>query len=561
MNLNKILFFILIFTFFQLSSAQNPTFDSLAFEITKISHYQKTKALLMLDTLYQMANRDSDSSLLIAYCIYEEAILKQRQGIIDTVLIDRINEKLSKKQLSIQENAVLQVALGIILFTQGKYADVFPIFLKELETFKQLKNNRIIIKILNYLGSICETINLNSLASYYYSEALANSTYKSREYFSTKIHCFNMIAKTNKEDAVDSLLSLIEIAKEEKLDYILFLLYINTGSYLLDINPEKALTYLEKVKEMNADSPLNMAILYGCMGSYYLSTKNYSESLRYLRMTQKVIEENKDFNNLPILYRDLSFLFEAQNNLDSALFYSKKGHELTQQLHSNTIAIETHQKYITNLLETQQKDLIIAEQKNELRNRQIIIILIIFLSAILLFLVFYQRNRRKNIELKTKLKLQELEKEKQDELLNSQIRELTSYSTLIAHKNNLLNKIHEMNIQMLDNKEDAAISVNKVNKVIRDDINVDLEWEKFKLHFDKIHPQFFEKLLQISADLTNENLRMCAYIKMGISQKSIAQMLNITHDSVFKSRNRLKKKLNLTEKNNLDEFINSIAHN
>jgi len=63
----------------------------------------------------------------------------------------------------------------------------------------------------------------------------------------------------------------------------------------------------------------------------------------------------------------LASIFGNQNMYDSAYFYSQKGNEIIKQLRTNTVAIESHQKYITTLLDAQEKDLLIAKQKNELK--------------------------------------------------------------------------------------------------------------------------------------------------------------------------------------------------
>ena len=67
-----------------------------------------------------------------------------------------------------------------------------------------------------------------------------------------------------------------------------------------------------------------------------------------------------------------------------------------------------------------------------------------------------------------------------------------------------------------------------------------------------------ERLPPMCNDLTEENLRMSAYIKMGMTTKQIAQLLNIADNSVFISRHRIKKKLKLSEKESLSRFIRSL---
>jgi DNA-binding NarL/FixJ family response regulator len=100
----------------------------------------------------------------------------------------------------------------------------------------------------------------------------------------------------------------------------------------------------------------------------------------------------------------------------------------------------------------------------------------------------------------------------------------------------------------------------QINEIIQNNINIDEEWKNFKLHFDKVHPHFFEKLKQLCSDLTEENLKICAYIKMGMTPKQIAQLLHVVTGSVNKTLYRLKKKLHLSEEESLKSYIISIKN-
>ena len=78
------------------------------------------------------------------------------------------------------------------------------------------------------------------------------------------------------------------------------------------------------------------------------------------------------------------------------------------------------------------------------------------------------------------------------------------------------------------------------------------------MHFDKVHPHFFEKLKQHCNDLTEENLKMCAYIKMRMTTKQIAQLLQVIPNSIITNRYRIKKKLRLADDEELDGFIGAL---
>jgi DNA-binding CsgD family transcriptional regulator len=71
----------------------------------------------------------------------------------------------------------------------------------------------------------------------------------------------------------------------------------------------------------------------------------------------------------------------------------------------------------------------------------------------------------------------------------------------------------------------------------------DNEWEKFKFYFEEIHQGFFEKLLHFYPDLTSQELRLCALIRLNLSISALASILGISEESVKTARFRLKKKL------------------
>ena len=574
--INEITVFIIFFFVFGKVYSQHRSFDSLENEIDKMAIFNKTRSLEMLDTLYQMAYQKPDSSLLFARCLYEESLLNLRQRIVDSTLTERIKERLERKHFSPLEEALLQSALGTGLISEGEYADAFPLHLQALETFKELKQNRFTARTLNSLAHICRSINLLHLAEYYHSEATEYVTPEFNEYYFTKISIFSMLSLNDAEAAIDSMIYLAYIAEKDSLKEFLPLLYLNIGSFYLDTLPEKALAYFAKTEALEFDNPAMTGMLYANMGVYYLNKNCYPEALHYFRDAEKMMEANNDFFNLSPLYNGISFIFETLNQYDSALFYSKKNQELMLRIRSNLVAIESYQKYINTFLEVSQNELIIAEQTIELKNKQFVIIIIVagftILVILLLLLLTYQEKLRKvgkNRELLAKLehekrvqqyekRQRKLEKEKHEAVVDAKTREITSYSMLVSNKNKMLKQIRTLTSQILDNKENSAKTAQKIDEIIQNNLNIDEEWENFKMHFDKVHPHFFEKLKRHCSDLTEENLKMCAYIKMRMTTKQIAQLLQVVPNSIITNRYRLRKKLRLANDEDLDGFIGEV---
>jgi tetratricopeptide (TPR) repeat protein len=413
------------------------------------------------------------------------------------LLAGRIKTRLTRENLSLQEQALLQLSLGTELQNLGEYSEAFTIYLQALEKYRQLNNKRFIALTLNSLGHICSSISLVSLEEYYYSEAIENITPEFNEYISLKANLFRIKANED-ESAIDSMFYLIEIAEKENREELLPAFYLNIGSYFFYNDPEKAFQYFTKVQTLDFDSPKILATLYANMAAFYCYQKDISKGLLYFKDAQKIIEENNNFFDLAIIYNNISILYEMQNMPDSALFYVRKNQQVTEKLRSNTVAIETHQKTVTSTLEASKNQLIIAEQQITLKNRQFAIIVIVSVSAILLILLLllfvHQQKRRKaseNRELTAKLEYEKLEKEKQEEIIDAKTRELASFSILVSNKNQLLKQISEQIEQMYNDKENAIQIATKTDKIIRSNLNIDEEWANFKMHFDKVHPYFF----------------------------------------------------------------------
>ena len=552
-----------------LISAQNPTFDSLANEISRISYYQKVKSFELLDTLYQIAYLSPDSSLFIARCIYEESTLNYRQGILDSTMTNIIMKRLNNK-LSLYEHALLQSALGKNIEMTGEYSEAFSLYLQALEKYKKINLNRFVAITLNALGNICYYIGLYNLSDYYHSEAILYVIPEWHEYYAIKHNIFkNEIFINNNEAAVDSMLFLIEAAeKTENIETLLYI-YSNLGGYFISINPEKAFYFFTKLDSLNYENSKIKGLYYLNLSVYnYVSYNDFPKSLFYLKEAEKILQGNGDINNLSVVYDNFSYFFEEQNQLDSALFYARKHSDIIIKLRSNTIAIETHQKYITNLLETQQKDLLIADQNIRLKNRLLTIFGLAILIALLITILFYKQKKLKikenreitlNLEHQKKAtqyekKQRKIEKEKHNEAVSEKTREVTSYSLLLTGKNDLLKHIQEI----IAKKEDVVKTTNEINNIIQSNLKVDDEWQNFKLHFEKVHPKFFKKLKKINSKLTEENLKMCVYVKLGLTTKQISKILNIADSSVRISRHRLKEKLKLPEEENLDNFLSNL---
>jgi DNA-binding CsgD family transcriptional regulator len=203
----------------------------------------------------------------------------------------------------------------------------------------------------------------------------------------------------------------------------------------------------------------------------------------------------------------------------------------------------------------------------------------IFLFAGLLFLMyqlqkfkFSRQQKRMEEENKKLLYISELELNKtqsevvalQNEKLASEINfknaELASSTMHLVKKGELLSKIKEELAHVLKHIQDktAIQEIKKVIKSVSDDDKIDQEWETFAKHFDTVHSDFVVTLKKTYPSLTANEVKLCIYLRMNLSSKEIAQLINISVRGVEISRYRLRKKIGIASEINLFDHLMQI---
>lgn len=139
------------------------------------------------------------------------------------------------------------------------------------------------------------------------------------------------------------------------------------------------------------------------------------------------------------------------------------------------------------------------------------------------------------------------------EEIEHQNRELATSVLYLNQRNELLSTLKQK-VERLETDRLNG-SAKEVRLLIEQNLTLDHSWDKFKLHFERVHPQFFNNLVRHAPDLSPNELRHCAYLRMNLSHKEVASLLGVNPDSVKMSRYRIKKKLSLGPEDDLNAFI------
>ena len=136
-------------------------------------------------------------------------------------------------------------------------------------------------------------------------------------------------------------------------------------------------------------------------------------------------------------------------------------------------------------------------------------------------------------------------------------KELANQTMDLIHKNKFLAKIKD-DLEKIKSSSADEILKSKISSVIgkiSKDVDHDRQWEVFETAFDEVHEDFLNRLKSHFPALTPKELRLCAYLRMNISTKEIAPLMNISIRGVEICRYRVRKKLNIERDTNLTSLL------
>ncbi|MCX6247084.1 MAG: response regulator [Bacteroidetes bacterium] len=135
-------------------------------------------------------------------------------------------------------------------------------------------------------------------------------------------------------------------------------------------------------------------------------------------------------------------------------------------------------------------------------------------------------------------------------------RELATSATFISQKNKIIALIRkDVNRFIRKGKTITKADLIGTLKTVDENVKFENDWYRIKAHFEKIYPGYFERLREKFPNLTPNDHKLCALLRMNLATKEISQILKITAPSTEISRIRLRKKLSLPKGVNLIQFI------
>lgn len=189
----------------------------------------------------------------------------------------------------------------------------------------------------------------------------------------------------------------------------------------------------------------------------------------------------------------------------------------------------------------------------------IIIYILCFLLLVWFIYKLLYRYSIKRARLMSMKKEEELRKKQMKLDLEHKAEDLAASTMNVIRKNEILleidTELEKVAENMAEDRNKSLKILSRIRHQIHDNIQHDNAWKTFEQNFDVVYDDYLKRLSQRYPQLTVSDKKMCAYLKMDLSSKEIAPLLNITVRSVEMTRYRLRKKLGLSREDNLTEFL------
>ncbi|BDD02253.1 triple tyrosine motif-containing protein [Persicobacter psychrovividus] len=170
-----------------------------------------------------------------------------------------------------------------------------------------------------------------------------------------------------------------------------------------------------------------------------------------------------------------------------------------------------------------------------------------------------ERSRLNKLRTLNNERMLELEAKQLKVEIDDKTKELSKLLLESEKKKEVIESVkHEISNIREQNRFVQKKDIDRLDRIIDKNFDEKKDWLVFESAFSETHAYFFKKLKTKHPRLTDEDLRLCAYIKVNLTTKELASIFNITHRSMELKRYRLKKKMELPKEVDLKTYIFSI---
>jgi tetratricopeptide (TPR) repeat protein len=486
------------------------------------------------------------------------------------------------------QRAKIKQQFGIIYRKRADYTKSLQYYYEALPIFEEMQDSiglassyHNIATVLVYQGELDKskvnfkkavTINmrlerLNSVANNY---SMLARTYKREHEKDSVLYFYDAAQKAyetiKNEEGIHQIMGnrALNLSRNEKYEEALVLQLKN-------------LTYVNKIQKKTA-----IATSHYNLANIYRRLKQYDKALYHINKAITIAETEKlgrrlgvSYKRRSLIYRDTKQYYNAledyrrYSKLFDSIFNLNKAKEIREIELSYTFEKE---KALDSLQFAQEKHILVLQNDKESFRKKLYLSLIILASLIGFLSVNYFKKRWKmskalGKELSEELSITKTESKQRLTVLNT---EITTLNTEISSRKEEITELVTESLQHLKTKEKLVDNLKRVAskedhislKSIIADLNSDAIEDSrlslIKTHLEELNFEFFKKIKEKHPNLTKTDIEICSYLRLSLGRKEIAALRFTSPEAVKKSRNRLRKKMNLSLDDDLEVYIKSI---
>ncbi len=458
--------------------------------------------------------------------------------------------------------------LGNIDYTAGDYGNALNFWRKGIKMAEESEYFEAKIEMLSNIGKMYQRINEYDKAEEYFNLSREESIqHQITEFYPNSLLNLAYVALMKEEYHEVKRWARMIIQSADSIDKSRNFLpkaYEKLGNASLGLNqPDSALVFflsmeqsLDKTDALyNGPNVLDDTAVQLGLGKSWIALGEIEKGKSALESALSLARENDLVDVIKEAAEELSLVSEKEGNYTESLQYFKMFKSASDSVLSEEKLRELSLKEAEFEFEEQARMQELEVQRLQQKEKvQQVIIVSLTLVAILIIALILLMFRLKSI----KARKVELENEKLESNLEYKNRELASYVLHMMKKNELM-------LHLVPNLKKALRNSPKTQngelKSILKDIEInskEVGWDEFELRFKEVHSEFYEKLLREFPSLTNNEQRLCAFLKMKMTTKEISSITFQSVHSINVARSRMKKKMEINDNERLVHFLTTL---
>lgn len=472
-------------------------------------------------------------------------------------------------------NADVLMYLGKSYSVQDNYFEAIDYLMQSLQIAEEIQDELILSDLYDDIGLLLLILENNDQAMIYFEKAfVVNQKVQNKRNLATTLRNIGFILIQLKDypTAKRKFVDAFSIYQDLEDDWGMATAKMGEGDVKFEMQDyDSALIIYKQASKVaeNIDTrykesgPLIQAYCYNRLGETNYKLGRYNSAISSLRKASDLAEEYTLPGRKADASKIFSQIYEKLGNMSMAYDYFRIYDQLSDSIiNAKNVGKITKLEMEYHYLKKQKEREIEQIRKDSKYNRKVLfyemmviisVLLIVGLSSIFILYRKNQRNKVKRAELAKKNL--ELEKNNLQKELDFKNKELTTSVMYQLKKNNFIatisKKLKEINIS-----PSAKHKTNLLQIVRELEANMSQEsWEEFEYRFNSVHNDFYDNLLRDFPNLTPNELKLCAFLKLNMTSKDISTITYTTPQSITVARHRLRAKLGLSRDDNLITFL------